>query len=157
MICLRPNFRGVGKSEGVHDKGQGEQQDLWATWRWAEAHFKDQVGNQRWAAGFSFGAAVTTHIVHQWDSYRSLQDLPDYPLSCAVLVGLAIDRFNPAEIDQRTQLIHGELDDVVTLKSVFDFAARYQRPVVVLPGAGHFFHGMLNELRGAVFHATALS
>jgi alpha/beta superfamily hydrolase len=72
-----------------------------------------------------------------------------------VLVGLAVDRLPPAAIDHRTRLIHGALDDVVPLASVLDFAEKYRQPVAVLPGAGHFFHGMLNELRDMVIDAIA--
>ncbi|MFM1880085.1 MAG: hypothetical protein RLZZ344_319 [Pseudomonadota bacterium] len=155
MVCIRPNFRGVGESQGVHDNGQGEREDLWATWMWAEAAFGPMVGLKRWAAGFSFGASMTSHIVADWPAVRGSRGLSDLPLSSAVLVGLAVERFPPAPIDTRTHLIHGAQDDVVTLDSVLGFAAHHRRPVAVLPGAGHFFHGMLNELRDMVAHAVA--
>ena len=155
MVCIRPNFRGVGDSQGTHDHGHGEQDDLWASWAWAEAAYGATVGPKRWAAGFSFGASMTTHVVHDWQTGRAARGLIHLPLSVSVLVGLAVDRFPPAPIDERTHLIHGAQDDVVTLDSVFAFAAQYRRPVAVLPGAGHFFHGMLNELRDMVVHAVA--
>lgn len=155
MVCIRPNFRGVGGSQGTHDQGHGEQEDLWATWAWAETTYGPTVGPKRWAAGFSFGASMTTHLVHDWQGGRVARGLADLPLAASVLVGLAVDRFPPAPIDERTHLIHGAQDDVVTLDSVFAFAAHYRRPVAVLPGAGHFFHGMLNELRDMVVHAVA--
>ncbi|MFZ9314612.1 MAG: alpha/beta hydrolase [Burkholderiaceae bacterium] len=155
MVCIRPNFRGVGGSQGTHDHGRGEQDDLWAGWAWAEAAYGATVGPKRWAAGFSFGASMTTHVVRNWQAERAARGLADLPLCTSVLVGLAVDRFPPAPIDERSHLIHGAQDDVVTLDSVFAFAAQYRRPVAVLPGAGHFFHGMLNELRDMVVHAVA--
>lgn len=155
MICLRPNFRGVGLSEGVHDHGNGEQQDLWCAWAWAEETFGQVAGLRRWAAGFSFGASVTSHVVAQWDSLRSEKGLQALPLSAAILVGLAVERVRPAALDHRSHLIHGAQDDVVSLTSVLTFAETYRRPVAVLPGAGHFFHGMLNELRDMVLQAVA--
>ena len=155
MVCIRPNFRGVGASQGTHDHGHGEQDDLWASWAWAETTYGAVVGPKRWAAGFSFGASMTSHVVHNWQAGRATRGLSNLPLAASVLVGLAVDRFPPAPIDERTHLIHGAQDDVVTLDSVFAFAAQYRRPVAVLPGAGHFFHGMLNELRDMVVHAVA--
>jgi hypothetical protein len=42
--------------------------------------------------------------------------------------------------------VHGEDDDVVALSDVLNWARPQSLPVVVLPGAGHFFHGRLIEL-----------
>ena len=155
MVCIRPNFRGVGQSLGEHDHGRGEAQDLWAAWHCGEKTFAHHAGPKRWAAGFSFGASVTSHVVAQWGSGHGADAAPANPITSAVLVGLAVDRLPPAAIDRRTRLIHGALDDVVPLASVLDFAEKYRQPVAVLPGAGHFFHGMLNELRDMVIDAIA--
>lgn len=155
MICLRPNFRGVGQSLGDHDHGHGERQDLWATWLWAEETFGREAGARRWAAGFSFGASVTTHVVSQWNADPAPGSKPSTAITTTVLVGLAVERVPPAAIDHQTRLIHGAIDDVVPLASVFAFAEQYRQPVAVLPGAGHFFHGMLNELKEMVLHAVA--
>jgi uncharacterized protein len=155
MICLRPNFRGVGESQGDHDHGHGERQDLLATWLWAEEAFGRGAGARRWAAGFSFGASVMSHVVSQWNADPAPGSKSFPAITTSVLVGLAVDRVPPAAIDHQTRLIHGATDDVVPLASVFAFAERYRQPVAVLPGAGHFFHGMLNELKGMVLHAVA--
>ena len=50
----------------------------------------------------------------------------------------------------RTLLIHGESDEVVALQQSLDWAAPQDIPVIVLPQAGHFFHGKLIQLRDAV-------
>jgi len=50
-------------------------------------------------------------------------------------------------------VIHGELDDVVPLAAVLDWARPQDLPVVVVPGVGHFFHGKLNLLSGIVIRA----
>lgn len=47
-------------------------------------------------------------------------------------------------------LIHGELDDVVPLAAVLDWARPQNLPVVVVPGGGHFFHGRLHLLQSIV-------
>lgn len=154
MICVRPNFRGVGQSTGSHDNGQGEQDDLVAAWSWAETAFASRCGPKRWAAGFSFGAVMTTHIHAQWETLASSWGLREDRPSRTVLVGLAAQRFEPSPIDGSCRLIHGECDEVVSLQSVFDFARKMKLPVTVLPGAGHFFHGQLIELRELVCQAV---
>ena len=54
-------------------------------------------------------------------------------------------------------IVQGDADDVVPPQAVLDWACTLSpAPTVrVLPGAGHFFHGRINELRDAVvrFHA----
>jgi uncharacterized protein len=52
-----------------------------------------------------------------------------------------------------TLVVHGELDDVVPLAAVFDWARPQALPVTVLPGAGHFFHGQLSVLKQIVLAA----
>src|SRR3954467_15406198 len=37
--AIRPNFRGVGATEGVHDEGRGELEDMGAVWQFAQAEF----------------------------------------------------------------------------------------------------------------------
>lgn len=54
----------------------------------------------------------------------------------------------------RVLIIHGDQDDIVSLQSVLDWAAQQQlQPVVVIPGAGHFFHGRLSSIKGVVLDA----
>jgi uncharacterized protein len=52
-------------------------------------------------------------------------------------------------------LIHGEADDVVPVKPVLEWCAKLPAPpkIVLLPGAGHFFHGRLADLTEAVTEA----
>jgi alpha/beta superfamily hydrolase len=78
-VALRPNFRGVGRSEGQHADGQGETEDLLAVL--AEA--KCRYGNLPVAlAGFSFGAYVLTRVA------EALLDA-GHPAQRLVLVGTA--------------------------------------------------------------------
>lgn len=155
LACVRPNFRGVGASSGVHDEGRGEQDDLWAAWQWAETHLGPEVGPKRWAAGFSFGAVMTSHIMANWESTAAEHGIRGAAPSRAVLVGLATQRFTPSAIDQRSRLIHGEQDEVVPLAGLLDFARDMHQPVLILPGAGHFFHGQLTELKDAILREVA--
>ena len=141
LLAVRFNFRGVGRSEGVYDEGQGELEDLLAVVR-AEAAEGPLV-----LAGFSFGAFVTSHAVQRLHAEgRALRQV--------VLVGTAASRFNVAPVAQelhaRTLVVHGELDDTVPLASVMDWARPQVLPVTVVPGGGHFFHGQLPLLRELV-------
>lgn len=134
-VALRPNFRGVGASEGVYDEGRGEAEDLLAALTWARARHGDLPLVQ---AGFSFGAFVQASLAARV-----------HP-AWMVLVGPAVGRFALATVPANTLVIHGEEDDVVSLKDVFDWARPQKLPVVVFPGAGHFFHGALTELQRVV-------
>jgi alpha/beta superfamily hydrolase len=141
LTAVRFNFRGVGRSEGVHDEGRGELEDLLSVVR-AEAAQGPLV-----LAGFSFGAFVTTHAVQRLHGDgRDLRQV--------VLVGTAASRFNlaavPPELHARTLVVHGESDDTVPLAAVMDWARPQVLPVTVVPGGGHFFHGQLPLLRELV-------
>jgi len=131
LATVRMNFRGVGATEGVFDEGLGETQDWLAVARHAQAQFGDLPLT---LAGFSFGAFVQSRVAAQ---------LPPRHL---VLVAPAVGRFPVETVPADTLVIHGEEDDVVPLKDVLDWARPQSLPIVVLPGAGHFFHGKLIEL-----------
>ena len=138
FVALRPNFRGVGGSEGVYDEGRGEAEDLRAVIRYARARY----GNLPLVlAGFSFGAFVQSKIASEVN--------PKW----IVLVAPAVGRFEVSQVPAGTLVIHGELDDVVPLGDVFEWARPQRLPVVVFPGAGHFFHGALVELQRVVVNA----
>jgi uncharacterized protein len=134
-VALRPNFRGVGASEGVYDEGRGEAEDLRAVIGYARARYGKLP---LVLAGFSFGAFVQSKIA------------PELDPTWLVLVGPAVGRFEVSHVPAGTLVIHGEVDDVVPLKDVFEWARPQQLPVVVFPGAGHFFHGALGELQRLV-------
>lgn len=138
--AVRFNFRGVGRSEGAHDNGQGELDDLLSVVA-AQA-----VDGPLCLAGFSFGAFVTTHAVERLHGHWDIRKV--------VLVGTAASRFAVAplasELHLRALVIHGEQDDTVPLASVMDWARPQNLPVLVVPAGGHFFHGQLPLLRELV-------
>ncbi|MEY2776496.1 MAG: hypothetical protein RLY30_594 [Pseudomonadota bacterium] len=159
MVSLRPNFRGVGQSEGVHDAGRGEIDDLFAVWRWAHeslaTHCTVPIGPRRWAAGFSFGASMTTHVLAQWQDRGLGPPLSEQAPSRAVLVGLPTERFHPAPLDARCRLIHGDQDEVCSYSGALAAAQSAGLWVSTLPGAGHFFHGQLQALRSMTLEALS--
>ncbi|WP_345796702.1 CocE/NonD family hydrolase [Castellaniella sp. MT123] len=146
LLAIRPNFRGVGASQGVFDHAVGETADMVAC---VEHVFQawPQASTGPWVlAGFSFGSAVAAQL------YAELADR-DLPLPARLmLIGCAVDRFRyrPLTMPAHTLMIHGEQDEVVPLAEGMDFARTHQLPVTVVPDAGHFFHGKLLVLRQIV-------
>ncbi len=134
-VSLRPNFRGVGESEGEHDQGRGETEDLLRVAEYANKSFGPLP---LVLAGFSFGAAVQTQVAQCTSPLR------------VVLVGVAVDRFPSAAVPGDSIVIHGERDETVPLAKVLDWARPQELPVVVIPGADHFFHLRLNVIKNIV-------
>lgn len=135
-VAIRPNLRGVGASAGSFDQGNGETEDLLAVARYARTRFD---GLPLLLAGFSFGAFVQTRVAQTLSS-------ENLPVERLVLVGPAVNRFPAATVPPDTLVIHGEVDDVVPLAAVLDWARPQQLPLVVVPGGEHFFHGRLHVL-----------
>ena len=134
-VSMRPNFRGVGASEGEHDEGRGETEDLLRV----AAHARESLGELPLVlAGFSFGAAVQTQVAQRTNPHR------------VVLVGIAVGRFPSETAPADSIVIHGELDETVPLAKVLDWARPQELPVVVIPGADHFFHLRLHVIRNIV-------
>jgi len=134
-VSLRPNFRGVGQSEGQHDEGRGETEDLLRV----SAHAGKMLGDMPLVlAGFSFGAAVQTQVARRTAPQRM------------VLVGPAVGRFASEIVPADTIVIHGERDETVPLGRVLEWALPQELPIVVVPGADHFFHLRLHIIRNIV-------
>src|SRR5260221_5863152 len=130
----RPNFRGIGESEGRYDEGRGEVDDLFSVFE------KISSGNTV-LAGFSFGAAMQALLATRVKAERM------------VLVGVAVSSFAVPKVPADTLVIHGENDDTVPLAAVLDWARPQDLPVVLVPRADHFFHHRLHLLR-ALLHAN---
>jgi alpha/beta superfamily hydrolase len=134
-VSLRPNFRGVGASEGAHDEGRGETEDLLSVLE----HAKKELGDLPLVlAGFSFGAAVQTQVAQRTEPMR------------VVLVGVAVGRFPSEVVPPDTIVIHGEADETIPLAKVLNWARPQELPVIVIPGADHFFHLRLNLIKSIV-------
>ena len=127
----RPNFRGVGESDGRYDEGRGEIEDLAAVLAHARLH-------PVVLAGFSFGAAMQAKLARQVRPER------------LVLVGIAVNHFEAPRVPAGTLVIHGEHDETVPLAAVLDWARPQDLPVIVVPGTDHFFHRRLHLLRAIV-------
>jgi alpha/beta superfamily hydrolase len=144
-ITYRSNFRGVGETQGEHDNGMGERDDLLAV----VAHMRAQPGQSDVPlvlAGFSFGTFVMSHVAKQLrDSGEVIERM--------VFVGTAASNWQVAEVPDNTLVIHGEVDETVPISSVYEWARPQELPVVVIPGGEHFFHRKLHVLKKIIVDA----
>ena len=159
-VTLRPNFRGVGSSEGIHDDGKGEAEDLIAVIAWMRDSFSWQgiadLEGQVWPAlvgelplamaGFSFGSYVSSYVVKHLEEIGA-------PPERLIMVGSATSKWEVAPVPKDTIVIHGEVDDVIPLSSVIDWARPQELTVQVIPGADHFFHRKLHCIRDLILRA----
>ena len=148
-VALRPNFRGVGESAGRHDDGRGESADMLVVLAEAKRRFGDLPVA---LAGFSFGAYVQTRVA------QALAEA-GHPAQRLVLVGTAAGHVEGARqyatqaVASDTIVIHGSADETVPLGNVLAWAEPLQLPVIVVPGADHFFHRRLHLIRDIVTRA----
>jgi uncharacterized protein len=127
----RPNFRGVGQSEGRHDEGNGEVEDLLSVY--------ERISSEKMVlAGFSFGAAMQAKLAQRVSCER------------LVLVGVAVVNIEVPPVPAGTLVVHGELDTTIPLAAVLDWARPQDLPVILVPGADHFFHRKLHVLRDLI-------
>ena len=61
FAVMRFNFRGVGRSEGTYDSGEGELADAATAMDWLQAHYP--ASSSCWIAGFSFGAWIGMQLM----------------------------------------------------------------------------------------------
>lgn len=141
--AVRPNFRGVGKSVGRHDHGDAETEDMLAVLDWARSRWGElPVG----LGGFSFGAFVQTRVAQRLAAAGKTVER-------IVLVGTATGAvagartYTTETVPKGTLVIHGAEDENVPLANVLEWAKPQELPVIVVPGADHFFHGRLHVLR----------
>jgi len=141
---LRFNFRGAGMSEGTHDEGRGEQDDIRAALDWLEIEFQRPL----LFAGFSFGAATGLRVC-----------CPDPRVKGMIGLGLPVVAEGRLyaykfleDCFKHKLLISGTEDQFATvenLRAVFDHAAPPKETVFV-EGAEHFFQGKLPQVQDAI-------
>src|ERR1700758_5232938 len=134
---VRFDFRGVRQSAGAWDEGRGEVDDALAV---VAAH--RVAGEALLLGGFSFGGYVASAAAAKLPEADKPQRM--------VLVAPSTVKHEAPPVTAETLLVHGEADDVVPLSASMDWARPQALPVVVVPGAGHFFHGQLVLLKALV-------
>ena len=142
---LRFNFRGAGLSQGKHNNGNGEVDDVRAALDWLDREFNLPII----FAGFSFGAAVGLRAA-----------CPDERVKAAIALGTPV-----AAVDQRIYdlgflhqcakpklFVSGEFDQYGPRPALEELVGLASKPkkLVIVEGADHFFEGRLKEMREAV-------
>jgi alpha/beta superfamily hydrolase len=143
LTVLRINFRGVGQSTGVHDDGRGEQDDVRAGLDYLSQQYPSQ---QITLCGFSFGARVGLEV-----------GIHDQRVEYLISIGTPLDKYDFSFLSQCRKpllLVHGEHDEFGDVERLRKLAAELEKNttvrLVVIPGAGHFFEGGLDELKHAI-------
>lgn len=143
---IRINFRGVEKSDGVFDNGQGELSDAAAALDWIE---KENPGyNQCWVSGFSFGALICMQLIMRRPEVNKFIAISPQPnvydftfLAPCPISGL---------------IIYGKNDELVQVDSIINLKKRLnmQKNINVkfdsIPNANHFFKDKEKELGNSI-------
>ncbi len=139
-VAVRFNFRGVGASAGVHDDGKGETDDMLVMLEHMQSRYP---GLPVALTGFSFGTYVQAMLQQRLVAEGR-------PAERLALIGTAAGKWPMPDVPADTILIHGEQDDTITLTQVLDWARPQDLPVIVIPGADHFFHRKLGHIKNFV-------
>lgn len=137
---LRFNFRGVGASEGAYDESKGEFDDALAAVQWMR---NEAEQSPLWLGGFSFGAAIAVRV--------AVTARPDGLVSVAP----AVSRF-AGNLDRQPDcpwlIVQGDEDELVDVDETIEWVNGLEPgpELRIFPGADHFFHGRIVELRQAV-------
>ena len=143
---IRINFRGVNKSDGIFDNGQGELSDAAAALDWIE---KENPGySQCWVSGFSFGALICMQLIMRRPEVNKFISISPQPnvydftfLAPCPISGL---------------VIYGKNDELVQVDSILNLKKRLnmQKNISVkfdsIPNANHFYKGKEKELANSI-------
>ena len=143
---IKINFRGVGKSEGVFDNGQGELSDAAAALDWIERENLDY--SQCWVSGFSFGALICMQLIMRRQEVNNFIAVAPQPN--------VYDFSFLAPCPTSGQVVYSENDELVTKESIIELDKRIksQKGVEVLfesvKSANHFFKNKEGDLNNVV-------
>jgi hypothetical protein len=138
LRTVRFNFRGTGESEGEHDDGYGETDDLFAVAEWVR---RTRPQDSLWLGGFSFGSFITLRAALNLDIGQLISIAPPtdrYAFDCL---------HRP---DCPWLVVQGDEDEVVSIDHVRAWVDCVEPPpdLIVMEKADHFFHRRLMDLRG---------
>src|SRR5271163_2959938 len=141
IAALRFNFRGTGLSEGAHDRGRGEVEDVRAALDFLAAEFPEA---QLLLAGFSFGS---------WVGLRA--GCADARVARLIGLGIPVNNCDflfLADCAKPKLFVHGENDEHGAIAKVREVVASLSgdNSLVVVPNADHFFTGKLHQLDHAI-------
>jgi len=144
LPALRFNFRGAGLSEGTHDHGRGEIEDVRAALDWLDREFRLPII----FAGFSFGAATGLRIC-----------CPDKRVAGVISLGTPVEAEGRLytysflrECTKPKLFVSGSQDQygpLLELQKVIDSVPE-PKQFVIVEGVGHFFEGKLDQVRSLI-------
>jgi hypothetical protein len=142
VAALRFNFRGVGRSEGRHDEGRGEQDDVRAALDELARRFPEAP---LLAGGFSFGSSMALRVGGGDPRVRALFAL-GFPLT------MVADRSFLETCTRPRLFVQGENDEFGPAAAIRGFVGALPEPktLAIVPGADHFFAGHLDEMQEPV-------
>lgn len=147
---LRFNFRGTGLSEGAHDHGIGEVEDVRAALDWLDAQFHLPIV----FAGFSFGAAVGLRAAYDDERVKALigVGVPAVPVAADTEQPRVYTFDFLAQCVKPKLFISGARDQYGPRAKLEALVASVPEPkkLVLIEGGDHFFEGRLREMREAV-------
>jgi alpha/beta superfamily hydrolase len=147
---LRFNFRGAGLSQGEHDQGKGEVDDVRTALNWLHAEFHRPLI----FAGFSFGAAIGLRAACADPRVRALIGLgvPVAPVAAASEEPRVYTLDFLKDCTRPKLFVSGARDQFGPRAELETLVASVPEPkkLVIIPGADHFFEGRLRELRESI-------
>lgn len=146
-IVYRPSFRGAGQSDGTHDNGIGETDDMLTV---IQAIKQKHPNLPFFAGGFSFGAFVMAKCHHLLPENERATKLILCGLPTADVEVAGLRHYKTPNIDGDILFLHGEQDDITKLSDLITWATPQKHPITIFPGANHFFTGHLKQLKQVV-------
>lgn len=144
---LRFNFRGVGRSAGSFDSGDGEKADFRAALDYMAARYP---GVRLWAAGFSFGSWVALEVGAMDERVQALIGIAP-PVATSVS-GMNYEFPNTRASTKPKFFVQGESDEVCPIQGMWTFYGQLEEPkeLIVIDGADHLFEGQTQEVGEAL-------
>jgi len=143
---IRINFRGVEKSDGIFDNGQGELSDAAAALDWIEKENPDY--SQCWVAGFSFGSLICMQLIMRRPEVNRFISISPQPnvydftfLAPCPISGLVIYGKNDELVPE---------DSILTLKKRLSIQKNIDVKFDLIQNANHFFKGKEKELTALI-------
>ncbi len=143
LITLRFNFRGVGSSDGEHDDGDGERDDVRDVLKYLTENYPNQPIT---LAGFSFGSRVGTEVA-----------LKDDRIIRIISIGTAVDKYDFSYMKNCRKpilFVHGDKDEFGSIENlnalVSMVAENADTKLIVFNDCGHFFDNHLDQLKNAI-------
>lgn len=138
---LRFNFRSAGTSDGAFGDGPGEMDDFRAALDFMHERYRSAP---LWAGGMSFGAWIGMTVGAE-----------DPRVSALIGIAMPVSLYDWDVVLRSTKpkfFIHGERDEVCSLKQIREFYARAEEPkeLVVIDAADHLFDGKVSEVADAI-------